>query len=196
MDLLNLTINLTLITLVFQTRFTIASLNKLIGLHMYHPKGFTILEIVIVIAVIGILVGVMVPVLTNVMEEARISKAKSEVDALAKAILRLYEDTTYWPVDNDISTVAAWNDPRNGLAANNPNPAIYPGWKGPYAIQRIDVDPWGTPYFYDGGGRINQSERGAGQTCVMSYGPNRGENGSLNRADRQSQGDDIVFYFK
>lgn len=163
---------------------------------MSHPKGFTILEIVIVIAVIGILVGVMVPVLTNVMEEARISKAKSEVDALAKAILRLYEDTTYWPVDNDISTVAAWNDSRNGLVANNPNAAIYPGWKGPYAIQRIDVDPWGTPYFYDGGGRINQGERGAGQTCVMSYGPNRAENGSLNRADRQSQGDDIVFYFK
>jgi len=170
---------------------------------MNHPKGFTLIELIIVIAVIAILVGVAVPVMGTVLDEARISRAKSDVDAIAKATLKLYEHTTYWPANNaggskDITTTASWNEPRNGLTGDKNTVAVtnlYPGHKGPYIIKITD-DPWGSSYYLDGPGRLGNQDPGTGQISVMSNGPNKGHDNSRNRADRTSQVDDIVYYFR
>jgi general secretion pathway protein G len=166
---------------------------------MNHTKaGFTLIELIVVIAVIAVLTGIIVPVVGSMLEEARATRARSEVKVLAEAILTLYKDTTFWPQDVSISSIDAWNHSRNALLGRPTPNSLYPGWKGPYILRRVEVDPWGTPYYYDGNGRTNatSSGRGPGRKSVMSYGSNKAENGSLNRNDMQAQGDDIVYYFE
>jgi len=160
---------------------------------MNHPKGFTLIELVVVLAVIAVLVGISVPVMGSVMAEARISRAKADVNVLAKAILKLYEHTAFWPSDNDIDATANWTEPRNALAEKPPN--NYPGWKGPYITQITD-DPWGSPYHFDGPGHDGTLETGRGQVSVMSYGPDKLNNGSRDNPNRQSLGDDIAYFFR
>lgn len=171
---------------------------------MYHPKGFTLIELVVVLLVIAVLVGVSIPVMGSVLENARVSRARADVDNLAKAILKVYEHTTYWPANNvagskDIHSTADWNQTRNGLTGTSTDAAVlalYPGYKGPYILKVTD-DPWGRPYHFDGPGRLgNQDSTNAGQISVMSYGPDGANNGSVNNANRQQQGDDIAYYFR
>lgn len=170
---------------------------------MYHPKGFTLIELIVVIVVIAVLVGIAVPVVGTVLDEAKVSRARADVDNLAKAILKVYEHTTFWPANNasggkNIDTTADWNQPTNGLTGDKTNAAVlalYPGYKGPY-ILRITDDPWGHPYHYDGPGLRGNLDPGAGQISVMSYGPDNTNNGSVNAANRQQRGDDIAYYFR
>lgn len=161
---------------------------------MKYTHGFTLIELIIVITVIAVLAGIAIPVTGSILDEAKKSKAKAEVEELYKAILRFNEDTTFWPNQEDFRAVADWNNNSNGLVGTNPG--LYPGWKGPYLTRQITTDPWGNPYIYDGGGRTGQADRGVGRNCVMSMGPNGRNDGSENRADLQAQGDDIVLYFR
>lgn len=148
-------------------------------------RGFSLIELVVTISIIVILTGIITPLVGNMMEEARVSRATSEVKVLAEAIINLYKDTAIWPQDASITTVALWNDARNGLLARNAT--RFPSartWKGPYVQKQIQADPWGTPYIYN---------RGA-ISGVMSAGPTKTNNGSF--AQRQAQVDDIVFYIQ
>ncbi|NUM34923.1 MAG: type II secretion system protein GspG [Candidatus Brocadiae bacterium] len=151
--------------------------------------GFTILELVVTIAIIAILAGVSTVVVSNILEDAKLTKAKTDVKVLAEAILNVYRDTTVWPQDNPINTVDLWNNPRNGLfrTATGGLSARYPAraWKGPYLNKLVETDPWGTSYRYQAVGTI----RG-----VASCGPNRAYNNSFNQL--QAQVDDIVFYIQ
>jgi len=156
--------------------------------------GLTLVEMIVVIAIFAALIAALVPVVINVIDNSKLARARAEVDALARAIMQLYKDTTFWPQDNDINTTTAWNDARNGLLGVVDRNR-YPGWKGPYLEHSVGVDPWGNPYFYDGGGYLGTAERGPGERCVMSFGPNGADNNSRDRRDMQAQGDDIIYYF-
>jgi general secretion pathway protein G len=162
---------------------------------MGKKAGFTLLELLIVIAVLGILAGIIVPVAGAAIEQARIARATSEVNALAQALKSLYTDTAYWPKDNDISDAAGWTASRNGIQQQD---GSFTGWKGPYVQVRANwcMDPWGRAYYYDGGGNLGNNETGAGQWCVMSLGRDGANNGSIDNSNRQAQGDDIVVYLR
>jgi len=148
-------------------------------------KGFSLIELIVTISIIVILAGIVTPIVGNMIDEARVSRATSEVKVLAEAIMNLYKDTAIWPQDTSITTTAAWNNGRNGLAARTA--ARFPStrtWKGPYVQKQIAEDPWRTPYIYNRGTISG----------VMSSGPNKTNNGSFSQ--RQAQGDDIVYYIQ
>lgn len=155
--------------------------------------GFTIMELVVAIAIIAILAGIGTVVASSILEDARLARAQSEVKVLAEAILNVYKDTTIWPQNNPMDTVAAWNDPNNGLfrTAAGGVSARYPTrpWKGPYLNRPVELDPWGISYRYQVVTASGVTIRG-----VASCGVNKTYNNSFNQL--QAQADDIVFYIQ
>jgi general secretion pathway protein G len=122
--------------------------------------GFTLIELVIVIAVIAILAALLVPTIIGQVERARTSRAESDVGELARAIARMRTDTSVsitGCVDNLNNLTAL-----TGTAANTactPTGAFsgslvacaaakpgYPCWGGPYT-GTLPTDPWGTSYY-------------------------------------------------
>lgn len=130
-------------------------------------RGFTLIEIVIVLGVIAALAAILVPTLMGYIEDARRARASKEVGTIAAAIAQLNKDTNRWPTDVDclytgseFSTVilgltdfVGTSPPQTfGKAFDHlmRNNADYPStgpnmWRGPY-LNKGDTDPWGTPY--------------------------------------------------
>lgn len=60
--------------------------------------GFSLMELVVTLAIIAILAAILTPVISNYVEQARITRANDEGQTLAKAVLNFYEDTGKWPI--------------------------------------------------------------------------------------------------
>lgn len=88
-------------------------------------KGFTLIELLIVITIIAILAGAAIPYVQDYVEDARISKAKDDLNVIKQALIRFELDRGVSYNDTDISTLV-----------------------GPYMDKAI-ADPWGTPYEVD-----------------------------------------------
>lgn len=157
--------------------------------------GFTMIELVVVIAVIAILAGITTVVTGSILESARLSRAASEVKVLGEAILNVYKDTTVWPNNNPMNTVAMWNDPQNGLfrtAAGGVH-TRYPAraWRGPYMNKPVEADPWSTAYYYRANTSGGQTFRG-----VASGGLNRTVNTPFTSLTLAAGNDDFVFFIQ
>ncbi|MGE5279541.1 MAG: type II secretion system major pseudopilin GspG [Deltaproteobacteria bacterium] len=100
---------------------------------MRHKKGFTLIEIMLVVIILGVLAAMVVPRLTGRSDEARRSVAKTDIDSNLALAIDLYEvDTGEFPSELDDLTSA---------------PASVSGWKGPY-LKKAPTDPWGRDYVY------------------------------------------------
>ncbi|MFQ5698752.1 MAG: prepilin-type N-terminal cleavage/methylation domain-containing protein [Myxococcota bacterium] len=62
--------------------------------------GFTLVEIIIAVAILAILAGMLTPLVASYIDSARVSRARSETQMLASSINRLYSDTGFWPITN------------------------------------------------------------------------------------------------
>ena len=102
-------------------------------------RGFTLIEIMVVVVIIGILGALVVPKLLNRTGEARITTAKVDISTLMGA-LKLYKlDNQRYPTTEQ-GLKALIEKPTSGPAAN--------GWKSGGYIDKLPNDPWGNPYQY------------------------------------------------
>jgi general secretion pathway protein G len=128
-------------------------------------EGFTLIELMVVILIIGLLATIVVQNLRSATDKAKRVKAQADIAQLKSALDRYYLDTGSYPTSDQ------------GLQAliEAPNTSGDPpkDWGGPY-IEKIPPDPWGNSYFY-------QSD---GDTYVLkSFGADGVEGGEGKNAD-------------
>ncbi len=63
-------------------------------------QGFTLIEIIIAVAVVAIMAAAITPLVIRHLDSAKLTRAKSESEMIASAVLELYKDTGYWPITN------------------------------------------------------------------------------------------------
>lgn len=99
-------------------------------------QGFTLVELMLVVIIIGVLVAMVVPRMAGRSEQARIAVAQADIDLNIATALKLYD------VDN-----GAFPTTEEGLDALLEAPGSAKNWKGPY-LEKKPLDPWGNVYQY------------------------------------------------
>ena len=103
----------------------------------YGPlTGFTLLELLVVMVIIGLLAGYVGPKYFGQIGKSEIKVARAQLDALEKALDQYRLDTGHYPA------------PESGLAALIQKPPNEAKWDGPYLKKIVPMDPWGRPYIY------------------------------------------------
>lgn len=135
-----------------------------------NKRGFTVIEMIIVIAIMVILAGLISAAAMNAKQKGYIAKAKATIASLEVALSMYESDTGLYPADDGAeSCINLVNQLRTGGTAP---PS---GWNGPYMdfdTNELDTngnlkDPWGRPYIYDQPGANNISSYD-----LSSKGPN------------------------
>lgn len=117
-------------------------------------SGFTLIEIMVVVVILGILAALVVPKVMSRPDEARVVAAKQDIAALMQALKMYRLDSKRYPTTEQ------------GLQALTTKPAQTPvpdNWKAGGYVERLPVDPWGNPYQY-----LNPGLHG--EIDVFSYG--------------------------
>lgn len=102
-------------------------------------RGFTLIELIVVIVVLGLLAGLVAPQIFGRVSEARAVTARTQIELLSAAL-------DGYRLDN-----GAYPTTAQGLAALMEKPTTAPvpmAWRGPYLRRAIPLDPWGRPYQY------------------------------------------------
>ena len=129
--------------------------------------GFTLIEILVVIVILGILAALVVPRVLERPDEARVIAAKSDIATIMQA-LKLYRlDNQRYPTTEQ---------GLNALVSAPTIPPIPPNWKPGGYLERLPKDPWGQPYQY-----LNPGLRG--EIDVYSFGADGQPGGTGNDAD-------------
>ena len=113
----------------------------------FNHKGFTMIEIMLVVIIIGILAAMVIPNLAGRSEQARIAAAKADIDANLSSSLDLFEiDIGKYPTSEQ-GLIALIENPSSGQESK---------WKGPYLKKKkVPLDPWGREYVYHAPGSHN-----------------------------------------
>ena len=135
-------------------------------------RGFTLLEVVVVVAILGLLAALVVPQVMRRPDEARVTAAKQDVATLLQA-LKLYrlDNERYPTTEQGLAALVA--RPGAGPAADN--------WKAGGYLERLPRDPWGNPYQY-----LNPGLRG--EIDVFTFGADGTAGGEGADADIGSWG--------
>ena len=129
-------------------------------------SGFTLLELLVVMVIIGLLAAYVGPKYFNQVGKSEIKMAGAQIDAFEKALDQYRLDTGHFPTTDQ------------GLVALMASPVNEPKWGGPYLKKGVPLDPWGNPYVYKRPGEH-------GEFDLLSY----GKDGQLGGAD---EGADIT----
>lgn len=128
-------------------------------------EGFTLLELIFVVVIIGLLAGLIVPRFVGKVGKSKVTIAKAQVEALATALEAYKMDTAHYPSNEQ------------GLAALIKPPPGEDRWDGPYLHKSVvPKDPWGVEYIYKYPGQH-------GSYDIISYGSDGKEGGTGQDAD-------------
>lgn len=174
--------------------------------------GWTLVEIMIVVSIIGILLGLATPKVIRAHQRAKIAQAEADLERIAAAVEELAWDTGLWP-GGITRTDRGSGKPANWDAVYSPNwtneiddlttpmaGLIYEGhyfsnnnWKGPY-IHKIEKDPWGSHYFFDSD--YTPYKKAHTIVAVGSMGPNKNIVGGSFKGVNAYDNDDIYIAIK
>jgi general secretion pathway protein G len=121
-------------------------------------KGFTLMELLIVLVIVGLLAALVGPTLYKRINPAKASIARTQMENFMAALDGYFIDTGSFP------------SAQHGLAALRTQPPSERLWNGPYLKKEIPKDPWGNAYIYRAPGRNGGFE-------ILSYGKDGVEGG-------------------
>jgi general secretion pathway protein G len=124
--------------------------------------GFTLLEILVVLVIIGLLAGLVGPRLLAQLDRAKVTTAETQIRMLKGALETMRLDLGRFPSAEEGLQI---------LIAAPSDGATRQRWRGPYLDGQVPIDPWGNPYQYDPRGRENNP------FALYSFGPD-GRSGS------------------
>ncbi len=128
-------------------------------------RGFTLVEILVVITIIGLIMALVGPRVLNYLTESKIKAAKIQIESLSSALDLYYLDAGRYPTSSE------------GLQALIRRPGSTDSWSGPYLKGAVvPNDPWGHPYMYRSPGEH-------GPYDIISYGADGQEGGTDAAAD-------------
>lgn len=127
-------------------------------------SGFSLMELLIVLVIIGLLAAAVGPTLYKRVKQAKQTAAKDQIQSFATALDNYFIDLGEYP-DNHQGLLAL----RNNLSSNT-------RWDGPYMNKEIPLDPWNKPYIYRSPGRSGGYE-------IISYGADGVEGGDNENQD-------------
>ena len=102
-------------------------------------SGFTLLELVVVIIVLGLLAGLVAPQIIGRLSDAKSTTARTQIELLSVALDGYRLDNGNYPTTDQGLTA---------LRDRPTRPPVPSNWRGPYLRKAVPVDPWGRPYLY------------------------------------------------
>jgi len=127
-------------------------------------QGFTLLELLVVIVIIGLLAGYVAPRYFSQVGRSEIQVARAQIESLEKALDQYRLDMKRYPSTEE------------GLQALTTKPGDAQAWSGPYLKKAVPLDPWGRPYVYRTPGQKGEFE-------LISYGRDGKPGGTGEDAD-------------
>lgn len=121
------------------------------GRRIHRARGFTLLELLVVVVIIGLLAGLVAPRYFDSVSKSKAKIAKAQIESLDKALDQYRLDIGNYPTAEQ------------GLGALNLQPAGVSKWQGPYLKKALPLDPWDNAYVY-------VLQAGAGSIDIISYG--------------------------
>jgi general secretion pathway protein G len=132
--------------------------------HSRNQRGFTLVELLLVMVILALLAGLILPNLIGKAESAKNKAAASQISRISMSVENYYLDTGQTP---------------SSLDELVNEPAGVTGWNGPYIKSSLLKDPWGRPYVYRAPGEH-------GEFDIMTYGADGQPGGEGKNADRTS----------
>jgi len=126
--------------------------------------GFTLLELLVVMVIIGLLAGYVGPKYFSQIGKSEVKATRAQIDGLEKALDQYRLDVGHYPSNEQ------------GLSALVTRPTNEPRWDGPYLKKSVPPDPWGNPYVYRMPGEH-------GDLDLLSYGKDGQPGGEGDAAD-------------
>jgi general secretion pathway protein G len=127
-------------------------------------KGFTLLELLVVVVIIGLLASYVAPKYFSQVGKSEIQVARAQIDAFEKALDQYRLDLRRYPTTEQ------------GLKALVERPMSETQWAGPYLRKVVPLDPWGKPYVYRAPGAKSDYD-------LLSYGKDGQPGGTGENAD-------------
>jgi len=140
---------------------------------MNNKRGFTLIEIMVVVIILGLLAGIVLPKILGREEEAKVSAAKVQIKSIESALDGFKLDNGFYPT-TDQGLSALIKKPEVGRIPDKWNEGGY------LKPARIPKDPWGKDYLYFAPGNEGREYE------IVSYGPDNEQGGEGKNADIES----------